>query len=128
MYAIPTIAVSSLALLLGIIGFVQLAGPKFLRDLYRRWDYPPGTRIVTGLLDIMAGVLILEPSMRGWGIALAAFLIFGSAVTLLNHRHYAGAAAVIVMMAALIPATLAVPRANEVRFIGSETQLVAVAR
>ena len=128
MYAIPTVAVLSLAVLLGVIGIVQIAGPRFLRDMYRRWDYSQGTRLVTGLLDIVAAMMILEPSMRGWGIALAAILTFGSVVTLLNHRQYLCAAAVIVMMAALIPATLAVPRANEVRFMKTQTQLVAIAR
>ena len=66
--------------------------------------------------------------MRGWGIALAAILTFGSVVTLLNHRHYAAAAAAILMMVALVPAALAVPRADEVRFITPAPELVADTR
>ncbi len=102
--------------------------PASCSDQYRRWDYPQGARLVTGFLDIAAAVMIAAPGARGWGIALAAVLIFGSVVTLLNHRQYVYAAAVIVMMAALVPASLAVPRANQVRFITTQTQLVAVAR
>jgi hypothetical protein len=62
----------------------------------------------------VAGMLA-ESSVRGWGIALAAILTFGSVVTLLNHRQYAYAAGVSLMMVALVPATLAIPRANQVK-------------
>jgi len=94
MYAISTITVTSLSALLSLIGVVQLAGPRFLHDQYQRWDYPQSARLVTGFLDVAAAAMILAPSARGWGIALAAVLIFGSGVTLLNHRQYAYAAAV----------------------------------
>ena len=117
MLTIATITALSLAALLGVIGVVQLAGPRFLQNQYERWDYPQSARLVTGFLDVAAAAMILAPNARGWGIALAAVLIFGSGVTLLNHRQYAYAAAVTVMMAALIPTTLAVPPANQVRFI-----------
>jgi len=119
MYGIPTLVALSLAALLGVIGVVQLAGPRFLREAYRRWDYPRHLRLVTGLLDIAAALMLAEPSLRGWGIALAAILIFGSVVTMLSHRQYAYAAPAILMMAALVPATLAVPRANQVQFIAT---------
>lgn len=128
MTGIPTIVALSLAALFGVIGVVQLAGPHFLRDAYRNWDYSQRLRVVTGLFDIAAAVMLAEPSARGWGIALAAILTFGSVVTLLNHRQYAYAAAVILMMAALVPATLAVPRANRVQFIATAPQLLADAR
>ena len=94
MYAISTITVTSLSALLSLIGVVQLAGPRFLHDQYQRWDYHQSARLVTGFLDVAAAAMILAPSARGWGIALAAVLIFGSGVTLLNHRQYAYAAAV----------------------------------
>ncbi len=119
MYGIPTLVALSLAALLGVIGVVQLAGPRFLREAYRRWDYPRHLRLVTGSLDIAAALMLAEPNLRGWGIALAAILIFGSVVTMLSHRQYAYAAPAILMMAALVPATLAVPRANHVQFIAT---------
>ena len=122
MHSIPTIVALSLAALFGAIGVVQIAGPCFLREAYRRWDYPQHLRLATGLLDIAVAVMLAEPSLRRWGIALAAILIFGSVVTLLNHRQYLYAAAVIVMMAALVPAALAVPRANQIQFISATPQ------
>jgi hypothetical protein len=66
--------------------------------------------------------------MRGWGIGLGAVLTFGAVVTLLNHRHYAAAGAAILMMAALVPAALAVPRADEVSFIVRAAPVMADTR
>jgi hypothetical protein len=128
MYDLPTIVCLSLAALFGVIGVIQLAGPRFLREAYRRWDYSQRLRIVTGLLDIAAAWMLADPELRGWGIALAAILTFGSVVTLLNHRHYAAAAAAILMMVALVPAALAVPRADAVRFIEPAQRILAVTR
>ena len=128
MYDVPTMVALSLAGLFGIIGVVQLAGPRLLRDTYRRWDYSQQLRVATGLLDIAAGEMLALPSMRGWGIGLAAILTFGSVITLLNHCQYAYAAAAIVMMAALVPATLSVPHAPQVQFITTVPQLLAERR
>jgi hypothetical protein len=118
----------TLAALFGVIGVAQLVGPQFLRDAYRRWDYPKRLRLVTGLLDLAVAAMLLMPNMRASGIALAAILIFGSVVTLLNHRHYACAVCAIAMMAALVPAALAVPRENRVQFIPISPQLLAETR
>ena len=117
MQDLPTIVCLSLAVLLGVIGVVQLAGPRFLRDAYARWGYTQGLRIATGLLDLGAAMMLVEPDLRMWGVSLVAVLTFGSVITLLNHRHYLAAAAAVLMMVALVPAALAVPRADNVRFI-----------
>jgi hypothetical protein len=85
-------------------------------------------RVVTGLLDIMAAAMLIDPDLRGWGIVLGALLTFGSVVTLLNHRHYAAAGAAILMMVALVPAALAVPRSDEVRFATPATRVLANTR
>jgi hypothetical protein len=80
------------------------------------------------VLDLAAAAMLVEPELRGWGIALAAVLTFGSVVTLLNHRHYAAAGAAILMMVALVPAALAVPRTDEVRFAAPATRVIADTR
>jgi hypothetical protein len=128
MYNLPTLIAFSLAAIFAVAGLVQLAGPRFLRDAYRGWDYSQGLRLVTGLLDIAAALMLAEPSLRGWGLVLAAMLIFGSVVTMLNHRQYVGAACAILMMAALVPATLAVPLANPVQFTTAAPQRLAQTR
>jgi hypothetical protein len=106
-----------LALIVGLIGAVQLIGPRFVREAYRRWGYGGRVRLVTGILDVAAAIMIALPVFRGWGIALAAVLTFGSVVVFLNHGQYRFAIPAIALMVALIPATAAVPRPAQVQFI-----------
>ena len=117
MNGLPAIACLLLAMLFAAIGVVQLSGPRFVRDVYARWDYSQAVRIITGVLDIVAAAMLISADLRGWGIALGAFVTFGAVVTLLNHRHYAAAGVAILMMAAFVPAALAVPRDDEIRFL-----------
>jgi hypothetical protein len=114
-----------LSLILSLIGAVQLIGPRFVREAYRRWGYGQRVRLATGILDIVAAVMLGLPSLRAWGIALAAILTFGSVVVFLNHRQYRQAAATIGLMLALIPATIAVPRPAEIQFIDARESPLA---
>jgi hypothetical protein len=125
MYELPTMACLLLAGLFAVIGLIQLAGPRFLREAYARWEYSQAVRVITGLLDLVAAAMLADPELRVWGIVLGAVLTFGAVVTLLNHRHYTAAGAAILMMVAFVPAALAVPRANEVRFITPATPVLA---
>jgi hypothetical protein len=104
------------AVVLGLIGTVQLIGPRFVRDAYRRWDYPQRLRLVTGVLDLAAALMLVLPALRGWGIAVAAILTFGSVIIFLSHRQYRYAVPAIGLMVALVPAALAVPRPGPVQF------------
>jgi len=63
-------------------------------------------------LEIAAAFMLAHPELRGWGIALAALIMFGAVITLLSHEQYLWAAPSMVLMAALIPAGLAVPRVS----------------
>ena len=108
------------AISFGLIGAVQLLGPRFVREAYKRWDYGPRVRIVTGMLDVAAAIMLAVPALRGWGIALAAVLTFGSVVVFLNHRQYRYALPAIGLLIALVPATVAVPRPAQVQFIGQK--------
>ena len=110
----------SLTIVFGLIGAIQLIGPRFVREAYRSWDYGPRVRIVTGLLDITAAVMIALPALRGWGIALGAILTFGAVVVFLNHRQYRYALPAIALLIALVPAAVAVPRPGQVQFIAQK--------
>src|SRR5262249_37641074 len=114
MYELPTLACLSLACVFAVIGLIQLAGPRFLREAYMRWEYSQVVRVITGPLDLAAAALLAAPALRVWGIAWGAVLPFGAVVPLPNHRHYAAAGAAILMMVAFFPAALAIPRTNEV--------------
>ena len=79
MYGLPTIVCVSLATVFAAIGVVQLAGPRFLRTAYERWDYSPYLRIVTGVLDFVSGpVATMITSFDVWASNLPRVEIYGS--------------------------------------------------
>ena len=104
-----SVLAASLAVVFGMIGFIHLLGPRFLRDAFEKWNYGTLVRLVTGVLEIIAALMLAHPELRGWGIALAALIMFGAVITLLKHEQYLCAVPSIALMAALIPAILAVP-------------------
>ena len=106
-----------LSVIFSVIGLVQLIGPHFVRETYRRWGYGRSVRLVTGVLDIVAAIMLGLPALRVWGIALAAILSFGSIIVFLNHRQYRQAVPAFALMLALIPATVAVPRPAQIQFV-----------
>ena len=85
---IPTIIAWLLAAAFLAGGIVNLLGGKSVREDFRRWGYPDGFHLVPGLLQLIAAVLILFPSSRLYGLALAAFVCAAAAVTLIRTREY----------------------------------------
>jgi uncharacterized membrane protein len=117
-----SVLAATLAIVFGVIGLIHLLGPRFLRDAFEKWNYGTPVRLVTGALEIMAALMLAHPELRGWGIALAALIMFGAVITLLSHEQYLCAVPSIALMAALIPAILAVPRADhQVRYATIQT-------
>ena len=86
--------------------FVHLAGFRFVREAYARWQYPNGFREVTGTLLALAAIFLSLPLTRFFGLVLAAIVMFLSAITLINHRQYGYAAPIVALLFALVPATL----------------------
>ena len=107
-----SVLAASLAVVFWVIGLIHLLGPRFLRDAFEKWNYGTLVRLVTGILEIMAALMLAHPELRGWGIALAALIMFGAVITLLNHEQYLCAVPSIALMAVLVPEMLAVPRAD----------------
>ena len=107
--SLPILAAWANVALLSLAGVVNLSAFGKLREIYADWDIPAVFYRGVGFLQILAAVFLATPEMRLWGILLAGPILFGSVVLLLNYRHYAVAAPVMVMMAALIVAILAVP-------------------
>jgi uncharacterized membrane protein len=121
-FSVISLLVASLAVVFWVIGFIHLLGPRFLRDAFEKWNYGKPVRLLTGVLDIIAALMLAHPELRGWGIALAALITFGAVITLLSHEQYLCAIPSIALMAALIPATLAIPRADhQVHFATIQT-------
>jgi hypothetical protein len=96
------------ALIIGIAGLVNLAGPRPLRRLLTEWGYGRGFNWVTGSFALAAGVFLAVPQLRLWGVTLSAFLLFGATVLLLDHRKYLFALPGIVLLGAL-PLALVAP-------------------
>ncbi|MEI9995867.1 MAG: hypothetical protein WDM91_14820 [Rhizomicrobium sp.] len=85
---------------------VHLFGLRIVREAYTRWRYPSGYREVTGTLLALASALLAFAPTRLIGVAIAAFVMFLSATTLLHHRQYGYALPVIALLFALVPVSL----------------------
>lgn len=55
-----------------------------LRETYRRWGYPDGFHLVTAALEFIAAILLLIPSTRILGAALASCVMIAAIATLLR--------------------------------------------
>jgi len=110
----PVMAVWANAMVFALAGLVNLAGVGTVRQIYSRWDVPAATYRTIGLIEILAAAFLAQPDMRIWGIALAVPIAFGAVIILLEHRNYAYAMAVTLILASFIPAMLAVPPARTI--------------
>ena len=106
---IPTIDALTLTTLFGISAAIHLYGPVFLRARYRRWRFPANAHLVVGVLNLLAALFLSNPITRIWGVALAALITFVTIVTLLNPGKYGYSVPAMLVLAALVPATLAGP-------------------
>ncbi|MBS0275066.1 MAG: DoxX family protein [Proteobacteria bacterium] len=95
-----------LAALFAVSALVHLAGLRFIREAYERWNFAPKFYRVTGGIELLAAAFLANPITRIWGIALAALTMFVAVVTLLNNKQYAYTVPGILVMIALIPASL----------------------
>src|SRR6185503_10584708 len=110
-----------------VAGLIKFTAVRSVRTVYDRWDVSPGFYRTLGLVEIAAAICFAVPSLRFWGVLLAAPIFFGSVVMLLDHRHYVYAASVAVMMTGLLAALLAIPPAPEFALVTPNHGLVQVA-
>ena len=99
---------ASLAAIFAITAAIELTGSHYIRTHFRRWRHPRRFYQVMGTLQIFAALFLAMPQLRLLGIILAGFVIFLWTVTLLNHRQWSWAVAAMLMMLALVPASLAI--------------------
>jgi len=109
MLPMPTLDALFLTGIFGISGLVHLAGPRFIRAAYRRWDLPRNAHQVVGVLETLAALFLSHPTTRIWGVILAGFVIFFATVALLNRGKYAYSVPGLLLMLTLVPASLAGP-------------------
>jgi hypothetical protein len=126
-FSFPVMAAWTNAAIFAAAGLINFTAVKSVRAVYDRWDVSPGFYRPLGLVELAAAVCLAMPSLRFWGVLLAAPIFFGSVVMLLDHRHYAYAASVVVMMTGLLAALLAVPAAPDFALATPNHGLVQVA-
>ena len=103
-----TLAAAAVWTLIGafaVSGAVQLAGPRLVREAYRRWDYRRDAHRVVAMVDLITAGLLFMPETRPWGLVAAGFVLFGAAVTLLGDGKYPYALPAVALLGALLPAT-----------------------
>ena len=107
MYALPLpIATAyALALILTVLGLLQLAGLGGIRDACLRWGYSAHLARVIGALDLLTAILLAISHARLAAVLLAAAVNFVAVVLFLKNRAYLLALPGMTMMAAL-PLTL----------------------
>ncbi|HEX4269971.1 MAG TPA: DoxX family protein [Rhizomicrobium sp.] len=90
-----------------LAALVNLTGSSVVRAAYRAWDYAPNFYRVVGVIELLAALFLALPQTRIWGVILGGFIAFFSVVALLKHGRYAWSLPVMLLLAALVPATFA---------------------
>jgi hypothetical protein len=105
---LPHILAGVLAVIFAITGIIDVAGSAYVRARFRHREYPRQFYRVMGVLQLMTALFLAVPQLRIWGIILAGLTTFFEVVILLNHRQWSWAAAGMLLMMALAPASLAI--------------------
>jgi hypothetical protein len=109
MLSVPTLDALVLSGLFGAGGMLHMVGPAFVRRAYRNWGFHSNAHRVVGVLQILTALFLSNPVTRIWGVILAGFIIFFATVALLNRGKYAYSVPGLLLMLALVPASLAGP-------------------
>ena len=105
---IPYLIANILAAIFAIAAIINLSESRYIRTWFAHWEYPRQFNRVMGALQLITALFPAVPQLRIWGVVLAGFITFFWVVTLLNHRQWSCAAAGMVLMATLVPASLAI--------------------
>ena len=105
---LPHLLAGILAMIFAITATIDLAGSRYISARFRQWRYPQQFYRVMGVLQLFTSLFLAMPQLRIWGIILAGLITFFWVVTLLNHRQWSWAVAGMLMMMALVPASLAI--------------------
>jgi hypothetical protein len=103
----PVMAAWANAAVFALAGLVNVTAFGAVREAYASWDIPAPFYRTLGIVEIIAAAMLAMPQLRAWGIAMAAPIMFGAIVMLLDHRLYRYAAPAALVMAALVPGMLA---------------------
>jgi hypothetical protein len=105
---LPHLLALTLAVIFAATAAIELMGYRYIRTHFRRWRHPRQFYRVMGALQLFAALFLAMPQLRVWGIVLAGIITFLWVVTLLNRRQWSWAIAAMLMMVALVPASLSI--------------------
>jgi hypothetical protein len=103
-----TIIAQSIAIVFAIAGAFQIVGPAFVQRAYERWEMPRKFYRVTGAIELTTALFLVNAETRVWGIVLGAIVTFSAIVTLLKNELYGWSVPGIFLLAAFVPASLAI--------------------
>ena len=76
-----------LALMFLFAGGFKLSGAQTAIDNFAKWGYPDWFRVVTGVIEVTAAVLVLVPRMSFYGAALMVATMVGAVLTHATHAE-----------------------------------------
>jgi putative oxidoreductase len=77
----------ALAFMFLFAGGFKLSGAQTAIDNFAKWGYPDWFRIVTGLIEVTAAVLVLVPRTSFYGAALIVPTMVGAVLTHVTHAE-----------------------------------------
>ena len=104
---IAPVAVNVVSGIFTLTGLINLSGSTAMRAVYRLWRYPHHFYRVVGVAELMVALFLMLPQTRIWGIAAGGVITFIVIVTLLHHRQYLWSLPAMLLLVALVPASLA---------------------
>jgi hypothetical protein len=90
-----------------LAAIVNLSGHRLVRSAYNSWAYPQNFYRVVGAIELTVAIFLAVPQLRIWGVIVGGFIAFFSVVPLLHHGRYAWSVPGMMLLAALVPASLA---------------------
>ena len=71
----------------GLMKMPGVPGVEFWVRDFQRWGYPGWFRMVVGVAELVAFVLLLVPRLAGYGAALFAAVMLGATITHATHHE-----------------------------------------
>jgi uncharacterized membrane protein YphA (DoxX/SURF4 family) len=97
-----------LLIALGVVmvghGGVTFAGSAVVRENFARWGYPAGSHLVTGVLEVVAGLLLLIPVTARVGAIGSALLVLAAVAMQIRSGDWGNLPLALVLMAASVAA------------------------
>ena len=99
---------AGLPIALGVVmighGGVTVAGPPLVRENFARWGYPAGFHLVTGVLEMVVGLLLLIPVTSRVGAIGSATIVLAAVAMQIRSGDWGNLPLAAVLMAASVAA------------------------